>query len=119
MKSIEKFENGTFLENEQKSEAACIVVRAYQTAVKYGSDNLIFGDTLWERNVPEISKILKNEGFDEITITNAGTELMDILACFNEQGYRTVGMTKVKTDKPSFENPDKKLIVNGIVLIRF
>jgi hypothetical protein len=65
---------------------------------------------------------LKTQGFAEFVFSSKAGNMYDILALFQENGYRVEGMTKVTTDRIDFSAPLSenmpKVINNALLLVR-
>ncbi len=61
------------------------------------NENLDFEDVIWESDVEGIIKNCKEFGLKEITISSRFASLIDILAEFEKQGAKLIGLTKVTT----------------------
>lgn len=61
------------------------------------NENLDFEDVIWESDVEGIIKNCKEFGLKEITISSRFSSLIDILAEFEKQGAKLIGLTKVTT----------------------
>ncbi len=70
---------------------------AYIRTQETTNENLDFEDVIWENDVEGIIKNCKEFGLKEITISSRFSSLIDILAEFEKQGAKLVGLTKVTT----------------------
>ena len=70
---------------------------AYIRTQETTNENLDFEDVIWENDVEGIIKNCKEFGLKEITISSRFTSLIDILAEFEKQGAKLIGLTKVTT----------------------
>lgn len=70
---------------------------AYIRTQETTNENLDFEDVIWESDVEGIIKNCKEFGLKEITISSRFTSLIDILAEFEKQGAKLIGLTKVTT----------------------
>ena len=70
---------------------------AYIRTQETTNEILDFNDVIWESDVEGIIKNCKEFGLKEITISSRFSSLIDILAEFEKQGAKIVGLTKVAT----------------------
>ena len=70
---------------------------AYIRTQETTNENLDFEDVIWENDVEGIIKNCKEFGLKEITISSRFASLIDILAEFEKQGAKLIGLTKVTT----------------------
>lgn len=68
---------------------------AYIRTQETTNEILDFNDVIWENDVEGIIKNCKEFGLKEITISSRFTSLIDILAEFEKQGAKLVGLTQV------------------------
>ena len=70
---------------------------AYIRTQETTNENLDFEDVIWESDVEGIIKNCKEFGLKEITISSRFASLIDMLAEFEKQGAKLIGLTKVTT----------------------
>ena len=70
---------------------------AYIRTQETTNNILDFNDVIWESDVEGIIKNCKEFGLKEITISSRFSSLIDILAEFEKQGAKLIGLTKVTT----------------------
>ena len=70
---------------------------AYIRTQETTNEILDFNDVIWENDVEGIIKNCKEFGLKEITISSRFSSLIDILAEFEKQGAKLIGLTKVTT----------------------
>ena len=68
---------------------------AYIKTQETTNENLDFEDVIWESDVEGIIKNCKEFGLKEFTISSRFSSLIDILAEFEKQGAKLIGLTKV------------------------
>ena len=68
---------------------------AYIRTQETTNEILDFNDVIWESDVEGIIKNCKEFGLKEITISSRFSSLIDILAEFEKQGAKLIGLTKV------------------------
>jgi hypothetical protein len=122
MIKIERYENKATIEANQKNAGYNNVCSAYHKAQAYASDTLIFDNFMREDDVAATANELKTQGFAEFIFSSKAGNMYDILALFQENGYRVEGMTKVATDRIDFSAPLNenmpKVMNNALLLIR-
>ncbi|MDR1235796.1 MAG: hypothetical protein LBJ96_02200 [Holosporaceae bacterium] len=122
MINIERYENKTTIEANKKNAGYENVCRAYHKAQAYASDTLIFDNFIREDAVAATADELKIQGVVEFVFSSKAGNMYDILALFQENGYRIKEMTKVATDRIDFSVPLNenmpKVINNALLLVR-
>lgn len=83
---------------------------AYIRTQETTNENLDFEDVIWENDVEGIIKNCKEFGLKEITISSRFSSLIDILAEFEKQGAKLIGLTKVTTRFYSCATNQPKII---------
>ena len=68
---------------------------AYIRTQETTNEILDFNDVIWESDVEGIIKNCKEFGLKEITISSRFTSLIDILAEFEKQGAKLIGLTQI------------------------
>ena len=68
---------------------------AYIRTQETTNEILDFNDVIWENDVEGIIKNCKEFGLKEITISSRFSSLIDILAEFEKQGAKLIGLTQV------------------------
>lgn len=68
---------------------------AYRDCQKTGNDNIDFNGVIWDYDIPEIVKALKENGISEFTISSTFSSLIETLAAFEKEGIRMAGLTEV------------------------
>ena len=68
---------------------------AYIRTQETTNEILDFNDVIWESDVEGIIKNCKEFGLKEITISSRFASLIDILAEFEKQGAKLIGLTQV------------------------
>ena len=58
-------------------------------------DNIDFNGIIWDYDIPEIVKALKENGISEFTISSTFSSLIETLAAFEKEGIRMAGLTEV------------------------
>lgn len=88
---------------------------AYRTAKDTGNELIDFHDVIWERDVPQIVKNLKECCITEFTISSSFSSLVDIIAAFTANGCAIIGTTKARANYTDFTT-GKAAVLNAIVM---
>ena len=75
------------------------IYREYAIARKNGNDILDFNDIAWEKDIPEIVRLLRENGITEFTMSSTWSSTVKVCMAFVECGCTLTGMTKIKGDK--------------------
>lgn len=75
------------------------IYREYANARKNGNDILDFNDIAWEKDIPEIVRLLRENGITEFTMSSTWSSTVKVCMAFVECGCTLTGMTKIKGDK--------------------
>ena len=70
---------------------------AYIRTQETTNKTIDFADVIWENDIKGIISNCKEIGLNEITISSKFSSLIDILAEFEKQGAKLIGLTKVTT----------------------
>ena len=96
MKQINEFDeviSGSRAFNESVDNQT--ILRAYEHTQEAGNERLNFDDVIWDRDIPEIAKMVKMLGLREFTISARQGNLIDVLAAFQELGVFMDGVVQV------------------------
>lgn len=69
---------------------------AYRNSIAAGNDGINFEDVIWDYDIEEITKTLKENGISEFTISSTFSSLIPTLAEFAKHGFQMAGLTEVK-----------------------
>lgn len=90
----------------QFTKGAVKVLREYyETKRNYVSNELVLEDILWEENYNSALNYLKECQVESFIITNASTELMQLLFFFLSNGYEVAESVVVEKVSKSMFNP--------------
>ena len=96
MKKIEIFEKAMNEGGSLKDyEINSTLFAAYRDCQETGIDNIDFNGVIWDYDIPEIVKALKENGISEFTISSTFSSLIETLAAFEKEGIRMAGLTEV------------------------
>ncbi len=83
---------------------------AYRNSITAGNDRIDFGETIWDTDIPEITKTLKENGITEFTISSTFSSLIPTLAEFAKHGFQMAGLTEVKANYTDFQTQERAAI---------
>ena len=69
---------------------------AYRNSIMAGNEEINFEDVIWDYDIEEIVKTLKENGISVFTISSTFSSLIPTLAEFEKHGFRMAGLTEVK-----------------------
>ncbi len=68
---------------------------AYLTTKEAGNNLIDFNEVIWNHDIEEIAKTLRENEINEFTISSTFSSLIETLAEFEKQGINMVGLTTV------------------------
>ena len=83
-------------------EHAWKIYREYAKSRKNGNEILDFNDNAWEKDIPEIVKLLRENDITEFTMSSTWSSTVKVCMAFVECGCTLAGMTKIKGDKTCY-----------------
>ena len=83
---------------------------AYRNSITAGNDQIDFSETIWDRDIEEITKTLKENGISEFTISSTFSSLIPTLAEFAKNGFQMAGLTEVKANYTDFQTQQRAVI---------
>lgn len=90
MKQIIEIENaGLTKEAFEASGIMGIIMHSYRKSMKADREMLNFGDTIWEKEIPEIVKQLKQYGIEEFTVSSTYSGLLETAVKKIKDSYET------------------------------
>lgn len=115
MKKIELFEKAIKEEAASLSEYGIngTLFWAYRDSIRAGNDSIDFAETIWDRDIEEITKCLKENGITEFTISSTFSSLIPTLAEFEKHGFKMAGLTEVRA-KYTDLNTGKNAVIPAI-----
>ena len=69
---------------------------AYRNSITAGNDRIDFGENIWDNDIPEITRALKENGISEFTISSTFSSLIPTFAEFEKHGFRMAGLSGPK-----------------------
>ena len=86
---------------------------AYRNSMEAENETIDFSEAIWEREIEEITKTLKENGIYEFTISSTFSSLIPTLALFEKYSYKMAGLTEVRARYTDFQT-GKRAIVPAI-----
>ena len=83
---------------------------AYRNSITAGNEQIDFSETIWDADIPEITKTLKENGITEFTISSTFSSLIPTLAEFEKHGFRMAGLTEVKANYMDWQTQERAAI---------
>ena len=83
---------------------------AYRNSITAGNDRIDFSETIWDTDIPEITKTLKENGISEFTISSTFSSLIPTLAEFAKHGFQMAGLTEVKANYMDWQTQERAAI---------
>ena len=83
---------------------------AYRDCRETGNDNIDFNGVIWDYDIAEIVKTLKENGISEFTISSTFSSLIETLAAFDKEGIKMAGLTEVNATYTDWKTGEKARI---------
>jgi hypothetical protein len=83
---------------------------AYRNSITAGNDRIDFSETIWDSDIEEIAKTLKENGISEFTISSTFSSLIPTLAEFAKHGFQMAGLTEVKANYTDWQTQERAVI---------
>lgn len=83
---------------------------AYRSSMEAGNDEINFDDVIWDYDIEEIAKTLKENGISEFTISSTFSSLIPTLAEFVKHGFQMAGLTEVRAKYTDWKTGERALI---------
>lgn len=112
MKKIELFERAIAEQAASLKDWGInpILFWAYRNSITAGNDRIDFSETIWDSDIEEITKTLKENGITEFTISSTFSSLIPTLAEFAKHGFQMAGLTEVKANYTDFQTQERAVI---------
>ena len=111
MKKIEIFEKAMNEGGKLKEYGInSTLFAAYRDCQETGNEYIDFNDVIWDHDIPEIVKTLKENGISKFTISSTFSSLIETLAAFEKEGIRMEGLTEVNARYTDWKTGEKKRI---------
>ena len=85
--------------------------QAYLYSKEAGNDLPNFAEVIWDYDIPEIVKALKENGISKFTISSTFSSLIETLAAFEKEGIRMAGLTEVNATYSDWKTGKKARIL--------
>ena len=112
MKKIELFERA--IAEQAASLKDCginpTLFWAYRNSITAGNEQIDFSETIWDADIPEITRTLKENGISGFTISSTFSSLIPTLAEFAKHGFQMAGLTEVKANYTDFQTQERAVI---------
>ncbi len=83
---------------------------AYRDCLETGNEHIDFNGVIWDYDIPEIVKALKENGISEFTISSTFSSLIETLAAFEKEGIKMAGLTEVNATYTDWKTGEKARI---------
>ena len=83
---------------------------AYRNSITAGNDRIDLAETIWDHDIEEITRTLKENGINEFTISSTFSNLIPTLAEFAKHGFQMAGLTEVKANYTDFQTQERAVI---------
>ena len=110
MKEIEVFEKAMECKNLRELGINWAIYSAYFHSKDVGNELIDFHEVIWEKDIPEIVRICRENGIREFTISSTFSSLIETLAKFEKLGCKMFGLTQVKASYTDWQTGKKALI---------
>ena len=111
MKKIEIFERAMNEGGSLKDYGInATMFAAYRNLEYTGNEELDFNGVIWDYDIPEIVKALKENGISKFTISSTFSSLIETLAAFEKEGIRMAGLTEVNATYSDWKTGKKARI---------
>lgn len=95
MKKIEIFEKAMNKGGSLKDYGInSTLFAAYRDCQETGNDNIDFNGVIWDYDIPEIVKALKENGISKFTISSTFSSLIETLAAFEKKASGWQGLPR-------------------------
>ena len=83
---------------------------AYRNSITAGNDQIDFSETIWDTDIEEITKTLKENDISEFTISSTFSSLIPTLAEFAKHGFQMAGLTEVRGNYTDWQTNERAVI---------
>ena len=83
---------------------------AYRSSMEAGNDEIDFNDVIWDYDIDEIVKTLKENSIREFTISSTFSSLIPTLAEFAKHGFQMTGLTEVRAKYTDWQTSERAVI---------
>ena len=89
---------------------------AYRNSITAGNDQIDFSETIWDTDIEEITRTLKENGISEFTISSTFSSLIPTLAEFAKHGFQMAGLTEVNANYTDLQT-NKRAVIPAIRMV--
>lgn len=90
---------------------------AYRHSTEVGNDFINFDDVIWDYEIEDIAKTLRENGISEFTISSGFSGLIETLAAFEKQGFKMAGLTQIKAKCKSGWHDDENELIPAVRMV--
>ena len=90
--------------------SACIIYRNYSISLDDGNKDLDFDDCIFENQVENICKLLKENEITKFTVSSTYSGLTNLANKFQENDYYITGLTQIISQYTDFTSADKRVV---------
>ena len=90
--------------------SACIIYRNYSISLDDGNKDLDFDDCIFENQVENICKLLKENEITKFTVSSTYSGLINLANKFQENDYYITGLTQITSQYTEFMSADKRVV---------
>ena len=83
---------------------------AYRSSMEAGNDEIDFNDVIWDYDIEEIVKTLKENDISGFTISSTFSSLIPTLAEFAKHGFQMAGLTEVRAKYTDWHTGERAVI---------
>lgn len=83
---------------------------AYRSSMEADNDAINFDDVIWDYDIEEIVKTLKENGISGFTISSTFSSLIPTLAEFAKHGFQMAGLTEVRAKYTDWQTGERTVI---------
>ena len=83
---------------------------AYRSCLETGNEYIDFNGVIWDYDIPEIIKALKENGISEFTISSTFSSLIETLTAFDKEGIKMAGLTEMNATYTDWKTGEKARI---------
>ena len=90
--------------------SACIIYRNYSIAMEDGNEDLDFEDCIFENQVENICKLLKENKITRFTLSSTYSGITNLANEFQKNDYYVTGLTQINSQYTDFMSTNKKVV---------
>ncbi len=90
--------------------SACIIYRNYSISLNDENENLDFEDCIFENQVENICKLLKENEITRFTLSSTYSGITNLANEFQKNDYYVTGLTQINSQYTDFMSTNKKVV---------